>query len=82
MGFGKPDKRAYRAIAEALDCSLDECLHVGDNLKLDFEMPAELGMQAIHIDRNQPSDPPYRIITLEDLPTLVINYYLHSGASI
>ena len=45
----KPDKEAY--LTAIGDCSLDECIMVGDDLKIDIEGALAVGLKAIFLNR-------------------------------
>lgn len=50
----KPNKEAYIMAANKTD--LKECLMIGDNKRLDYDMPRELGMQAIWVTDKKEKD--------------------------
>lgn len=54
-GFALTNKRKefYSRVAEALGVRPDEIVHVGDDLRADFEAPKEAGWRAIFLDRQR-----------------------------
>lgn len=46
-------KEFYSKVAEALEVDPSEMVHVGDDLKADFEAPIEAGWRAIFLDRQR-----------------------------
>jgi FMN phosphatase YigB (HAD superfamily) len=46
-------KEFYSRVAEALEVDPSELVHVGDDLKSDFEAPVEAGWKAIFLDRQR-----------------------------
>jgi len=53
FGIGKPDPRIFHAAAGALELSVDQVLHVGDDATLDALGALNAGMQAAWINRSE-----------------------------
>lgn len=63
-------KEFYEKVAEALQVSPSEIVHVGDDVKADFEAPIEAGWNAIYLDRqHQHPDISPSITNLGALPS-------------
>jgi putative hydrolase of the HAD superfamily len=58
VGFRKPHRQIYAAIAERLRCVPTEALFVGDSLHPDVTGPLAVGMDAVHVWRHEASDAP------------------------
>jgi putative hydrolase of the HAD superfamily len=54
-GAAKPAHPIFAAAASALDVSLDELCHVGDDLDADVRGARAAGARAIHVDRSSAS---------------------------
>jgi putative hydrolase of the HAD superfamily len=52
MGFGKPDPRAFHRALEAANVEPADAWMAGDNLEWDIEVPRQLGMHTIWVDRH------------------------------
>ena len=52
VGFSKPSRHFYSAIADALECEMEEVLMVGDGRVNDFEGAMRHGMPALWLDRS------------------------------
>ncbi|WP_082518107.1 HAD family hydrolase [Curtobacterium sp. Leaf183] len=52
IGFQKPDRRAFLAVARALGIEAAECLFVGDDLERDVEGARSAGMRALLVDHD------------------------------
>ncbi len=51
LGLGKPDARAFHAAAASAGVSVNEVLHVGDDIELDALGALRAGMQSIWLNR-------------------------------
>lgn len=70
-GLWKPNPRAYLNVCEAIGSRPANTLHVGDRYDLDYEAPRAAGLQAVIVDREQPSNPPARIRSLAEIAQLL-----------
>lgn len=75
LGIAKPDKEIYEQISWRSGFSPEEILIVGDNIRLDYAIPRQLGMEAILLNRF-PSVSPYgkevkQIKSMQELPALI-----------
>lgn len=52
IGFQKPDRRAFLAVARALGVEAAECLFVGDDVERDVEGARSAGMRALLVDHD------------------------------
>lgn len=64
----KPKEEAFKSVLG--DYKVDECLMVGDSIKMDMEVPARLGMNVYHLCKNGKSIYP-SISELEELKYLL-----------
>lgn len=48
----KPSPFPYNQVAKELNCSHNECVYIGDNLKKDFVTAKKLGWLTVHVKRN------------------------------
>jgi putative hydrolase of the HAD superfamily len=69
-GASKPDPAAYLTACARLGLEPGVVLHVGDRHDLDVEAARAAGLRAVHLDRRGagPTDEPWRISSLTDLP--------------
>jgi HAD superfamily hydrolase (TIGR01549 family) len=65
IGLLKPDPAIYRKIAQNLELEPSSILMIGDSLQSDVNGPISIGMQAIHLCRNNTI--PNSINSLEDI---------------
>ncbi|WGI17318.1 HAD family hydrolase [Methanonatronarchaeum sp. AMET-Sl] len=63
----KNDPDSYRLVAKDLDVAPDRILHVGDNREHDFEVPRQIGMKSLHLDRYTDNQKENRINSLREL---------------
>jgi FMN phosphatase YigB (HAD superfamily) len=82
IGIRKPRREIFEAVTNALDCSPDEILHVGDSLRADVAGAAAFGMRTVwltrriadpeaELDRFEGPRPDFALEDLMDLPVLV-----------
>lgn len=65
VGLRKPDKRIYENIVEKFGINPAQALMIGDKIHADVDGPKSIGMNAVHLDRNNKS---YNsILTLEEV---------------
>jgi FMN hydrolase / 5-amino-6-(5-phospho-D-ribitylamino)uracil phosphatase len=51
VGIAKPDVRIFTMAADALGCTNEQVLHIGDDAELDVQGALAAGMQAYHVRR-------------------------------
>lgn len=56
IGIRKPDPRIFHLVAEKLDISPSEAVHIGDNLKSDIWGAQKAGFRAIHLSSEEGRD--------------------------
>jgi len=56
IGIRKPDPRIFHLVAEKLDVSPSEAVHIGDNLKSDIWGAQKAGFRAIHLSSEEGRD--------------------------
>jgi len=73
VGFEKPDPRIYRLALEALGCTPEEALFIGDTLETDIAGANAVGCRAVLIDMKDmhPQYPGTRIRALSELLVLL-----------
>ncbi|KAI8319555.1 HAD-superfamily hydrolase [Martensiomyces pterosporus] len=52
VGVEKPDPRIFRCALDAVGIPAYDTLHVGDNVRLDYEAAKRVGMEALVVDRS------------------------------
>ncbi|KAJ1937341.1 Haloacid dehalogenase-like hydrolase domain-containing protein 3, partial [Linderina macrospora] len=71
VGIEKPDERIFDMALKAVSIPAYDALHIGDNEKLDYDAARSAGMEALVVDRNDPSkattNPEKYISSLEDI---------------
>jgi FMN hydrolase / 5-amino-6-(5-phospho-D-ribitylamino)uracil phosphatase len=55
LGFAKPDRRVFEAVATACGISIESLVHVGDDWECDVEGALDAGARAIWISRGKPT---------------------------
>lgn len=76
VGFRKPDRRFYEAIATSVESSLDNdvstsLIMIGDDINNDVIAPRRLGWDAYHLDRMGTVDGSFR--TLSDIANRIVS---------
>jgi putative hydrolase of the HAD superfamily len=68
LGVGKPDRRSYEAVLNALGVHAEEAVMVGDNYELDVLAARAAGLGGIHLDRvgSHPAADSHRIRSLDE----------------
>jgi len=81
MGFGKPDKRAFHTVLDALGVHAREAVMVGDNYDWEMAPAIELGITTVWHNyrgmRSRPDgsrEPDFTIDDITKLPTLLDNF--------
>lgn len=72
LGVGKPHREAYDRTAQALGIPAAECLLVGDDYGMDVLAPRAAGWRAIHLDRIGQQREADAILTLAQLPAVIV----------
>lgn len=70
-GYAKPDLGIFEIVLKKANATAEECIHIGDNLELDFHAPKKLGIHAYVIDRFETfknDNLCFRLKSLKDLP--------------
>ncbi len=67
----KPDEKIYQLLVNRLMLAKENLIMVGDSLINDVTTPKNIGIQAIHLDRTQPSLLPERICCLTEILSIV-----------
>ena len=72
---GKPDPEIFRRACARLGFAPEECLHVGDSLREDYEAARAAGLAALHLDRDgRHAAGPDRIRTLSEIAPRLLDH--------
>jgi len=67
VGYWKPQKEIYKITLENLGLKPEETIMIGDNKQKDFEMPKEIGINGLHLNRNNSTKNPHTINSLYEI---------------
>ncbi|ORX66163.1 HAD-superfamily hydrolase [Linderina pennispora] len=71
VGVEKPDERIFTMALKAVNVPAYDALHIGDNEQLDYDAARDAGMEALVVERRNPSkvagNPDKYIASLEDI---------------
>lgn len=73
IGYAKPDRRAFHAVAERCGVAPANVLHIGDDWACDVIGAVGAGLQAVWISRGRPAPDPaliadHGVVAADDLP--------------
>ena len=73
IGYGKPDTKAFRKVAELVDLKPEEILHVGDGFENDYLGAYRAGFQSLYLNRSglQLYSPIHEEDEIKDLQELI-----------
>ncbi len=73
IGYAKPHPQIFREALQELEVAPEQTVYVGDDIKLDVEASAALGMPSVLLDRDERVPAHHsRIGSLHELPGLVV----------
>ena len=71
---GKPDPEIFLRACARLGSAPEECLHVGDSLREDYDAARAAGLAALHLDRDgRHAAGPDRIRSLSEIASRLID---------
>lgn len=74
VGVSKPDKDIFEITCKRLNVEPEECMMIGDKMKVDVEGCAQLGMKAVWVNRKKENIKyAYTITELQELCEKIIN---------
>ncbi len=71
FGEVKKTPEVYAQVCRALLIKPQEMAHVGDHRLFDFTAPSQLGIRALHLDRNAPADGDFVVRDLKEFMTKI-----------